>query len=66
VRAAISATANTQMNTQTTILILLAGGCLTRIERDFHRVNLPVRCMQRPEANPESDKMALWALAYRE
>jgi hypothetical protein len=37
-RAAMSAAANTQMNTQTTILVLLAGRCLTRIERDFHGV----------------------------
>jgi hypothetical protein len=59
VRAAIRATANTQMNTQTTILVLLAGGCLTRIEGDFHRVNLPVRCMQRPEPHLESDKIPL-------
>jgi hypothetical protein len=40
-RAAMSARANTQMNTQTAILVLLAGRRLARIERDFHRVNLP-------------------------
>jgi hypothetical protein len=37
----------------------LAGRRLPRLERDFHRVNLPVRCMQRPEPNLESDKIPL-------